>query len=255
MQHFPAPPRLVVLRPSTLLALVVGLAFCAAIRPASAQIGSGGINMPQTSNPSSLIGPPAGLKPVPMKQPNNTPPDALPGAVSHSDRVAPSQGAPIADPTQALFDAINRGDIASARDAIDRGADLDGESVLGMTPLDTSVDLGRNDITFLLLSLRNGDSRSAGRGAVQTTQGGPAAKAGSTHVPASGKAQIAGQAKAAGQTSTAGQTKAAARAPATPPAKQAAQVAPAAPVAPRLFAGDGGTPNPGVGFLGFDTKH
>lgn len=57
-------------------------------------------------------------------------------------------------PTEALFDAINRGDLAAARDAINRGADLNGKDVLGESPLELSVDLGRNDISFLLLSMR-----------------------------------------------------------------------------------------------------
>ena len=60
------------------------------------------------------------------------------------------------EPTEALFDAINRGDIGTARDAISRGADLHGHNVLGMTPLELSVDLGRNDISFMLLSMRGG---------------------------------------------------------------------------------------------------
>ena len=57
-------------------------------------------------------------------------------------------------PTEALFDAINRGDLAAAKDAINRGADINGRNVLGLTPLDLSVDLGRNNISFVLLSLR-----------------------------------------------------------------------------------------------------
>ena len=195
--------------------------------------------MPSGSNPSTLVGPMPGLKPAPVK-PAQAQPDVLPGAAARSDRVAPAQGAPIADPTEALFDAINRGDIASARDAIDRGADLDGHSVLGMTPLDQSVDLGRNDITFLLLSLRNGDTKLTHRAPAQTAQTGPAGKPAPGQVPASAKASAHAKAQVA------------ARATAKPPAGQAA---PAVPVAPRLFAGDGGTPNPAVGFLGFDTRH
>lgn len=79
----------------------------------------------------------------------------LPGASVNADRVTPSER-PTSDlpPTDALFDAINRGDIASARDALARGADFTARNVLGLTPLDQSIDLSRNDITFLLLSLR-----------------------------------------------------------------------------------------------------
>jgi hypothetical protein len=231
----------------TRLWLMAGLALGAAVpgigvRPAWAQLTPSGMaSLPQSGNPSSLTGGPVSVgQPPQIKQPQASPP-ALPGAVPRSDRVAPAQGAPIADPTEALFDAINRGDIASARDAIDRGADLNGQNVLGLSPLDVSVDLGRNDITFLLLSLRGADSRPGRNGPAQTAQGtahgGPNAKPGATRAVPLGK------------TSTGGQTRAAARAPTPPAGTQAA------PAAPRLFAGDGGTPNPGVGFLGFDARH
>jgi len=229
MQRFPILPRFIIL-----LSLAACLAVCADVRPVWAQIGSSGTAMPTPSNPSSLVGPMQPLKGTPAKPAGQAPPDALPGAASRSDMVTPAQGGPIADPTDALFDAINRGDIASARDAIDRGADLDGHSVLGMTPLDQSVDLGRNDITFLLLSLRNGDTKSGHRASAQT---GVAGKP----VPAQGAASAKATAPA--------KTKVAARAVTKAPAGQAA------PVAPRLFAGDGGTPNPAAGFLGFDTRH
>ena len=235
MQRFPILPRFIIV-----LSLAACLAVCAGVRPVWAQIGSAGTAMPNPSNPSSLVGPMQPLKGTPAKPAGQAPPDALPGAASRSDMVTPAQGGPIADPTEALFDAINRGDIASARDAIDRGADLDGHSVLGMTPLDQSVDLGRNDITFLLLSLVNGDTKAGHRTSAQTAQSGAAGKP----VPAQGAAS--------GKATAPAKTKVAARAVTKPPAGQAA---PAAPVAPRLFAGDGGTPNPAAGFLGFDTRH
>ena len=82
------------------------------------------------------------------------PPPGLPGADINKDRISPSDKV-VSDlpPTDALFDAINRGDIASARDSLNRGADFNARNVLGLTPLDQSIDLARNDITFLLLSL------------------------------------------------------------------------------------------------------
>ena len=84
------------------------------------------------------------------------PPPALPGAASNPDTDT-TKGAPIdLPPTEALFDSINRGDMLEARDALARGADLQAPNVLGMTPIELSVDLGRNDITFLLLSYRGG---------------------------------------------------------------------------------------------------
>jgi hypothetical protein len=233
MQHAPKFSRLAIL-----LSLAAGVAIGAGVRPGFAQ-SSGGINVPNPSNPSTLIGRPTSpLAPPPaVAKPSAAPPPSLPGAVTQSDRVAPAKGTVIADPNDALFDAINRGDIASARDALDRGADLEAHNVLGMTPIDLSVDLGRNDITFLLLSLRNGDLQLNHRAAAQAAQTAPGSKtapAGTKPPPAS--------------------TRQAARAPATPPVKQAAQIAPAAPVAPRLFAGDGGTPDPSVGFLGFGNR-
>jgi hypothetical protein len=155
----------------------------------------------------------AGLRKPAVQAPREAPPPALPGA-SSSAKPAPAQQSPTdMEPTEALFDAINRGDIAVARDAISRGADLNGRNVLGMTPMELSVDLGRNDISFLLLSMRGGDSRRTPAPVVA------AAKPGASKVTrASAPARSA-------------------------PAQQT----------PRLFANDGGTPVPSAGFLGFDS--
>lgn len=82
-------------------------------------------------------------------------PPALPGARSNAGAAAPAaRSASDMSPNDALFDAINRGDMAAVRDAVNRGADLNTHNVLGLTPAELSVDLGRNDITFLLLSMR-----------------------------------------------------------------------------------------------------
>ena len=92
------------------------------------------------------------------------PPPAIPGAVASPDAVAPaSKTAKDLDPNAALFDAIDRGDVTAARDALNRGADLNVRNVLGQRPLDMSIDLSRNSITFLLLSMRSqvGDPDSA----------------------------------------------------------------------------------------------
>jgi hypothetical protein len=159
--------------------------------------------------------------------PKVTPPPALPGATPNGSRVAPSVR-PTNDlgPTDALFDAINRGDVAAARDAISRGAELNGHNILGMTPMELSVDLGRNDISFLLLSMRGSDD---GRGRQQ-----PAAVTATKPQPT--------------------KTKQAAR-PSGATAKAAAGTqAPAAQQTARLFSGDGGAPIPNAGFLGFDTS-
>lgn len=88
------------------------------------------------------------------QKPQVAPPPVLPGTKTAPEAAAPTKSAADMSPTEALFDAINRGDLAGARDAVNRGADLHGLNVLGMTPLEVSVDLGRNDISFMLLSQR-----------------------------------------------------------------------------------------------------
>jgi hypothetical protein len=181
--------------------------------------GAQGLNSPNSLRGGDIIGaPPQAKRPAPA------PPPALPGARTNTETEAPStRPASDMEPTDALFDAINRGDIGAARDAISRGADLHGHNVLGMTPIELSVDLGRNDISFMLLSMRGSDEDK------------------STQPPAPPAAK-------------------------PPPVRQAKQVPPrpapkiaaSAPVQPqtaRLFSGDGGTPNPTAGFLGFDTGH
>lgn len=158
---------------------------------------------------------------APAAPPKVAPPPALPGAQSNAGAAPATKTPTDMEPNDALFDAINRGDLAAARDAINRGADLGATNVLGMTPLELSVDLGRNDISFMLLSMRGGDG------------GGQAPAA--TKASASAKQARQAQAKTA------------------KPAKMAKVAEPAVPQMPRLFAGDGGTPNPNAGFLGFDS--
>jgi hypothetical protein len=165
-------------------------------------------------------GKPQAAKPVPK------PPPALPGAQPDSDRVTPSEkSATDLPPTEALFDAINRGDITSARDAISRGADLNGHNLLGMSPMELSVDLGRNNISFLLLSLRGSDSSAR---PTKTATAPPPPSTKSSHRPQRAERKAAA------------------------PVREAS--APA-PKTPRLFAGDGGAPIPSAGFLGFDAGH
>ena len=124
------------------------------------------------------------------------------------------------EPTEALFDAINRGDIGSARDALSRGAELRGHNILGMTPLELSVDLGRNDISFLLLSMRAADEGRPAQAAGAKSAAKPPAEAGRVAPAASGGG---------------------------PPHRRRLPSQTA-----RLYSGDGGTPNPSAGFLGFD---
>jgi ankyrin repeat protein len=121
------------------------------------------------------------------------------------------------DPTTALFAAINSNNYNGAQDAISRGADLTQQNTLGETPLDLSVALNRNSITFMLLGARN-ESAQAGGGAPMA-------------LPASAAApQTHHHHKPLVQTTT-----------------------PTATMAPAVPLNDPGTPNPQAGFLGFDT--
>lgn len=160
------------------------------------------------------------------------PPSALPGLAARR-APEPIPGDPNANlsPTAALFDAITRGDLAAARDAVNRGANLEERNILGLTPIDAAVDQGRNDILFFLLSARGTSRPSAATPDANLT---PAQRAARERAAA---AEAARQARAAAI--AAGGRAGGPRGPA--PATR-----------PRLFANDGGAPRPEVGFLGFD---
>lgn len=197
--------------------MLVGLFFTAA--PAMAQ------DMSRRLQDGPIVsGSGKGAEPKPAQPPG------LPGAALGQDRIAPADKSATSDmqPTDALFDAINRGDIVSARDALSRGADFNAKNVLGLTPLDQSIDLGRNDITFLLLSLR-GSSPAPERSAVTPVKAGK----GDTRQP-----PVRAETTAAKKP--------------TPAPRPVAQQAPPRPVAQATSRpGDSGTPNPQTGFLGF----
>jgi len=100
--------------------------------------------------------PGAGSAPAPQARTPDIAPAGLPGAGNAPVATGPNLQKPsIADPTQALFAAVNSGDYNAAQDAISRGANLTAQDPLGETPLDLSVSLNRTNITFLLLSARN----------------------------------------------------------------------------------------------------
>lgn len=176
---------------------------------------------------------------VPEKAPEPAP-DAIPGAKPREGAAPATRPVGDMQPTDALFDAINRGDIATARDALNRGADLDGVNILGMTPMELSVDLGRNDISFLLLSMRGEDSnrgsRAVGRDTSTPMLAGKAASA--------GKMMPTTKSTRADRLSRKGKL---ARTPNIP-------VATKSTATPKLFANDGGAPLPSAGFLGFDAR-
>ena len=111
---------------------------------------------------------------TPAALPQRAPaPPALPGAHSGGPAL-PSQRSPQdMPPTEALFDGVNRGDIEAVRDAIGRGAELNARNILGITATELAIDLGRNDIAFLLLSMRAADRQRPTRGGGQAgAQGG-----------------------------------------------------------------------------------
>ncbi len=199
-------------------AIALGLGVClASATGAFAQIGGGG-NGPQLGS---------GGHSTASKQEADTPalpaPEAVPGDKARAPAAPATRSSGDMSPNEALFDAINRGDLSAARDALNRGAELDAVNILGMTPMELSVDLGRNDISFLLLSIR-GDTADAAASAPARGQA-AAVKVGQTAKP-------------------------------SPKAAITARVAvPRKPVVtPKLFANDGGTPLPAVGFLGFDSR-
>ncbi|WP_428491577.1 ankyrin repeat domain-containing protein [Rhodopila sp.] len=199
--------------------LALGLTL-GVIRPSAAwaQLGSG---------PVGTTGHAGQLPNRPQKPPEPAP-EAMPGSRAKEPAAPATRPAGDMQPTDALFDAINRGDIASARDALNRGADLNGVNVLGMTPMELSVDLGRNDISFLLLSMRGEDSSRGSRAVGLGAQ--PANLSDNTAKASPGKKV---------------------------PVKlvQTGGIIPAKPVAtPKLFANDGGTPVPSAGFLGFGSR-
>ena len=161
----------------------------------------------------------------PKQAPRQIAPPALPGARAEPTAVAPKEKSSLdLPPNEALFDSINRGDLPGAKEAVSRGADLGTRNVLGLTPVELAVDLGRNQISFYLLSLRGAAVGSSVTGEP------PAPK------PPTRAERLAADRAARLASRTQG--------PIGEP------IAPA-PLAPRLFAG-GGAPIPQIGFLGFE---
>ena len=153
-------------------------------------------------------------------------PPALPGlAARRAPEPIPADGNANLSPTPALFDAITRGDLVAARDAVNRGADLNGRNALGLTPTDWAVDQGRNDILFYLLSARGMAGSSSGP---NNARGAAAARAEQERAVQQEALRLARQASAQGART------------------------PSVSIKPRLFANDGGSAQLEAGFLGFD---
>jgi len=166
----------------------------------------------------SMIRPPSAEPRAPA-----APAPALPGLAARR-APAPIPGDPSVNlsPNASLFDAIARGDLNAARDAVARGANADARNALGLTALDAAVDQGRNEIVFYLLSTRD-NSRSGAADA-------PPAVAAAAPPPPAAARILRREAPALN----------------TPP------VALAQPRGAALWAGNGGAPQPEIGFLGFD---
>lgn len=199
---------------------------------------------PARAQTPSLINPGPVVGTAKSAAPPAPPPPGLPGAATTAGAPAPSTESGLS-PTDALFDAINRGDLTAARSAIGRGAQLDAKNLLGMTPLELAVDLNRNDIAFLLLSIEHEGGAAASSAGASAALSIPPASAATPATAAAAKAP-AGGAEASGSVASlllAGQPAPPVRSTrAAPPHEPAPQAAP-----PPL----GGGRNPAVGFLGF----
>ncbi len=221
--------------------LLFGALLIAAVPAARAQT-------PSMANPGGPVVDTA--KPAPPPAP---PPPGLPGAVSNNNPAPPSRPSQAASPNDALFDAINRGDMAEAQDAISRGADLDARNVLGMTPLELAVDLNRNNIAFLLLSIEHEHAAAAaGTNSALSLSVPPVPAA----VPASGSASGGHQITSADDGLDQGSVAdlLLANQPPAPSSPQRESIAKAAITPdPPVMAGSG-APDPAVGFLGFGPR-
>lgn len=175
----------------------------------------------------SATGLTGGAAPQPRAQTPDIAPPALPGAdVTGGIATAPKiKKANSGDPTVDLFAAINKGDYADAQDAIGRGADLTAHDALGETPLDLSIALNQNNITFLILATQ------------QESGGNPSGPPMSVSSAAPAKRVMK---------------------PKAHPVQVRVETAPLAAAAPKpaapVYGSDTGQPNVSVGYLGFGQK-
>lgn len=186
---------------------------------------AGGVIPPTPAAAQAFRGP---VRPADQPQQRQAP-AGLPGLQGRrAAPVIPADPAQIAtmSPNDALFDAISRGDIAAAREAVGRGADVDARNVLGLSPIDSAVDQGRTEILFYLLSVRG------------------IARGGSAPPPTQRPERLTPAQRRAAE--------AAAREAERASVAAATRTSPASVRTPRLWANDGGAPIPSVGFVGFD---
>lgn len=127
--------------------LALGVALGVMTLPAHAQLSAGGMG-----------GAGGGPKVQPQEQAPDIAPSGLPGlgGAAQAPVTGPQLQHPASgDPTQNLFAAINSNDYTAAQEAVSHGADLNATNQFAETPLDLSIALSRNDITFMLLGTRN----------------------------------------------------------------------------------------------------
>ena len=187
--------------------------------------------MAQISPIAPIRGPDGSRQSAPRERREAAPPVGVPGARAEPDLTAPAERNLVdMPPNEALFDAINRGDLAASKEAIGRGADIHSRNILGLTPIELAVDLGRNDISFLLLSLRGGAGYGSSKRAAPPAQDNVRESAAERRAEQEARRRQATVSRAAAREE--------ARKPAPPRNAQ-------------LFAGDGGSPVPQAGFLGF----
>ncbi|EHD14267.1 hypothetical protein CIN_01990 [Commensalibacter intestini A911] len=169
---------------------------------------------PVSANAQTVTG-----HPHTSKQPQQHQPKAQQNSDDDDDNANP--GDKDVNPTKMLFNAINVGNLRQAQEAVGRGADLHAENVLGQTPLEMSVDLNRDRITFLLLSMRGYNNSPQQLASVSTESSGVTVK--------NGKASMSVKGKNKRGTMTA--------------SNEATYIAQ-----------KGGTPKPEIGFLGFQNR-
>jgi hypothetical protein len=190
------------------------------------------------------------------------PPAALPGLAGRRQVEPIPAETPGANlpPSAALFDAINRGDLGAAREAMARGADLNARNQLGLTPVDAAVDQGRNEIVFYLLSARGSSGSGPTQAPAEPTSAASARRGrdgpgtgGSLDAPSAARLP---EEPSSLETGRLPQDERPSRisGPLNEPPRggRAVVPAPALPTRANLFAGDGGAPRPEIGFLGFD---
>jgi hypothetical protein len=111
----------------------------------------------------NMLGRSGAVRPENNREAPRAPIPGLPGLMGRQNIAPiPAEVPPASmNPNDALFDGINRGDMATVRDAVARGADVGARNALGLTALESAVDQARSEIMFYLLSVR-GAATNAG---------------------------------------------------------------------------------------------